>query len=276
MKNKSLLLLLSLLMVVGLFSCKKDENKIYYEGGTAPVLSASSTTPVVLTAANQSNLAMRLEWTNPNYRFTTGVSSMDVTYLLQVDTTGSNFTNPNKGEISISKDLSASFTAKELNAILSKMDLLENMPHNMEFRIKATLTNNSAPLYSNVIKRVITPYLDVAVPIPTSGNLWIVGDASPNGWNNPLLAAYVSTHKFTRVSSTLYEITLAMPGGGAYKLLQDNGNWATQYHMLTGGTWNAGEFEKRDADPGFAGPPSAGTYKITVNFKTGKYTVVKL
>ena len=64
-------------------------------------------------------------------------------------------------------------------------------------------------------------------------------------------------------------------GGGNYKLIQEQGNWDTQYHMLTGGTWNSGDFEKKNSDPGFPGPPSAGTYKITVNFKTGKYTVEK-
>jgi hypothetical protein len=32
----------------------------------------------------------------------------------------------------------------------------------------------------------------------------------------------------------------------------------------------------RDADPGFPGPPTAGNYKISVDFITGKYTVVKL
>ncbi len=67
-----------------------------------------------------------------------------------------------------------------------------------------------------------------------------------------------------------------MPGGGAYKLIQEQGVWGTQYHMLLGGTWEGGDFEKKDADPGFPGPPSAGTYKITVDFQRGKFKVVKL
>jgi hypothetical protein len=45
--------------------------------------------------------------------------------------------------------------------------------------------------------------------------------------------------------------------------------------MLTGGTWQAGDFEKKDSDPGFPGPPTAGTYKIKVDFQKGKYTVTK-
>ena len=258
-----------------LAACKKDEHKIMLVNSTVPVLTASSTSPMVLTGANGGNVALRFNWTNPDYKFTTGNSSQDVTYTLQVDSTGSNFTNPSMQEVSIANDLSKEFTVKELNSVLTKLNMLENIAHNIEFRLKASLAGGTVPLFSNVIKIVITPYLDVAVPIPVSGTLWITGDAAGSGWANPLGNPYDVNQKFTKVSITLYELTLPMPGGGNYKLIQEQGNWDTQYHMLTGGTWNSGDFEKKNSDPGFPGPPSAGTYKITVNFKTGKYTVEK-
>lgn len=268
--------LIAIVSAVVLFTaCSKDENRVYFEGGTPPVLTASSTTPLVLTMANANNTALSFRWTNPNYQFTTGISSHDVNYVLEVDTTGANFTNPDKQTISIARELGTTLTVKDLNTVLAKMNLLENIPHNVEFRLRSSI-GSSVPLYSNVVKMVITPYLDVAVPVPTTNSLWITGDAVASGWSNPLGNPYDVNQKFTRVSNTLYELTLQMPGGGAYKLLQDNGNWATQYHMLPGGTWSGGEFEKRDADPAFPGPPTAGNYKITVNFKTGKYSVVKL
>lgn len=269
--------LLSLAAMAWLTACKKDENQVTFEGGKAPVLSsATGTSPLMLTRTNAAATALRLAWTNPEYRFTTGTSSQNVTYLLQVDTTGANFSSPVKQEISIARDLSTAFTVGELNSILTKMNLLEDMPHAMEFRVRSSLAGGTVPLFSNVIKLVVTPYLDVAVPIPTGGNLWITGNAVGSGWANPLSNPYDQSQKFTRVSSTLYELTIALPGGGNYKLLQDNGNWATQYRMIAGGTWDAGEFKKEDADPAFAGPPTAGNYKMTFNFKTGKYTVVKL
>jgi starch-binding outer membrane protein SusE/F len=276
MKNKlSLLLLSSLLLIV--ISCKKEENVIYYEGGTAPVLTASTTTPLVLDISKANTAAIRFDWTNPDYKFTTGISSLDVSYTLQVDTAGANFTNPLRQEVSIAKDLGKTFTVKELNSLFgaAKLNLQENKPHDIEFRVKASTTSGAVPLYSNVIKIRITPYLDVAVPVPTTGELWATGDAFSSGWANPLGNPYDVSQKFTRVSNTLYQLTVAMPGGGNYKILQDNGKWDTQYHMLSGGTWSGGSFEKKDADPGFPGPPTAGTYKITVNFITGKYTVEK-
>lgn len=272
MRNR-LLVFVSFLLVLA--SCTKDENKVYFEGGTAPVLTATTPASNVLTLADSAKTFIKLSWTNPDYRFNTGISSQDVNYVLQVDTTGANFSSPLMQEVAISKDLEKTFSEREFNAVLTKLNVAENVPHNIEMRLKASLGSGAVPLYSNVIKLTVTPYLDVAVPVPSNGNLWIVGNATAAGWDNPIASPYDVSQKFTKVSSTIYELTLPMPGGGGYKLLQDNGNWATQYHMIDGGTWDAGSFEQKDSDPQFPGPPSAGTYKITMNFKTGKYTVVK-
>lgn len=280
MKNKLSVLLLSFLTVIAI-SCKKEENRVYLESGTPPVLTASSTTPMVLAIGNAANFALRFNWTNPNYRLNTGVSSHDVSYTLEVDTTGANFTNPRKQEISISKDLVKEFTVKELNGLfgVSKMNLVYGMPHNVEFRLKASLVGGAAPLYSNVIKMVITPYLDVAVPIPTTGQLFIVGDATPGGWTNPVP---LPNQQFTRLSNTLYEITLPLLGGGKkYLFLPLNGDWGNKYAVQNASqSVNGGDFGYNGNNSTFntdiPGPLVDGTYKITVDFITGKYTVVKL
>lgn len=262
-----------------LLSCKKEENKVYFEGGTAPVLTASSTTDMVLDTTNAANTkAILFSWTNPDYKFNTGVSSQDVTYVLQVDTTGSNFTNPNIQEVSISNDLKLNPTVKELNGYLNKMGLLYDIPHNIEFRIKATLAGGLAvPLYSNVIKIKITPYLDVVVPIPNDGSLWALGNAFASGWDNPMKDPYTSSQQFTKVSLTLYELVVNFKGGGNFKLIQKQGDWDSQYRPKYSADvpFDAGNFERRNADPGWNGPASAGTYKITVDFVTGKYKIVK-
>lgn len=277
MKNIFKLLPALFLFAASFSSCKKDENKVYFEGGTDPVLSTPTAGALVLLPANQSNAALQLNWTNPDYRFTTGVSSQDVTYILQVDTSGANFTNPDKQEISISKDLSKNFTVKELNAVLTKLNVKENIPHNIEFRIKSTLVNSTVPLYSNVIQKTITPYLDVAIPIPTTGQLFITGNACPSDWtNNPPLS-----QKCTQVSNTEYFIIMAFVSGKEYKFLTNPGNWQPQYGVKSG-TDAAGDIGLNNntpqypSDPDtFKTPATAGNYKITLNFKTGKYTVVK-
>jgi len=263
-------------------SCKKDEQKVYFEGSTPPVLTASSTATVVLDSTNAANrTGITFTWTNPDYKFTTGVSSQDVTYVLQIDTTGSNFTNPSLQEVSISKDLEFKPSTKEFNAFFNKMGLKYDLPHDIEFRLKAALAGGVAvPVYSNVVKIKITPYLDVAVPIPFDGTLWGIGNAFAAGWTNPMSPSDNAVQKFTRVSETLYVLTTNFVGGGNFKLIQRQGDWDLQYRpKYANGAdvpFATGNFERKNADPGWNGPASAGAYKITVNFITGTYKIEKL
>jgi len=280
MKKLLTLLFLSSLLIIQL-SCKKQENKIYFEGGRAPSLTASSTLPMVLTDANKNNFAIKFSWTNPDYMFTTGISSQDVVYTLQIDTTAS-FSSSIKQEAVISKDLSVSYTVKELNSFPTKMGLAENIPYNFAFRLKSSLANNTVPLFSNVIRIVITPYLDVAVPLPPTDKLYITGSGVPSDWTNSPPASQQATPVQGSYSSTghptAYTITMNFVPGKQYKFLSTLGQWQPQYggSSETGGDlgYNMGLPGQTDP-PGIPTPGLAGTYKITVNFKTGQYTVVK-
>lgn len=274
---KSILKLLfgSLFLAVAISSCEKDENKIYYEGGTAPVLSASSTAAQVLLIANKNNTALTLNWTNPNYMFTTGVSSQDVTYTLQFDTVGANFTSPKKYEKAIAKDLNITMTVGDLNAALLAMDMVENMPHNIEMRVKATLINGTVPLTSNVVTIRITPYLDVVYPVPA--NLYITGAATPGNWmggGDPELLS----QKFTKINSSEFQInSLALNADQGFLFVPVYGNWGSKYGFTGSGLGNNvnGDSFKPDGSD-FKSPGVAGNYKIVVSFKTGKYTMTKL
>ena len=90
MKNILKLLLGTFLAAVFLFSCKKDENKLYFEGGTAPALTANKNA-IEISYIDKDNDAISFSWTNPNYKLATGVSSQDVNYILEIDTAGANF-----------------------------------------------------------------------------------------------------------------------------------------------------------------------------------------
>jgi hypothetical protein len=274
---KKIIKLLACLAITAIVfvSCKKEINGVTYLGGTAPALTASSLAPIVMVKADENKTWNTFTWTNPNYQFTTGNSSQDVTYTLQFDTTGSNFKNPNIQEIVVSKDLSRAVTIKEINTAMAKLGLMENLSHNVEIRLRSTLTNSSAALYSNVLKQVITNYLDVAVPLPTTGELYLVGDATAGGWNNPVP---VPTQKFTKTSGTTYEITVALTGGKEYLILPLNGDWGHKYAVKdkTVSGLNAGGDFGFDLGDNFPGPSASGNYKIVVDFKIGKFTVTKL
>jgi hypothetical protein len=270
--------LLFLSVVVFLFSaCEKDENKIYLEGGTAPVLTSSTTgTTLQLSFANKDMPAMVLNWTNPDYRFTTGVSSQNVTYQIEIDTVGANFTNPAKKTIAVSNSLSQSFTQNEFNDILlNQLNLKAGMAHNVEIRVTSTLANSSAKLTSNVLKYTVTPYaLPPKIAPPTSQKLFIVGGATPGGWNNPVP---VPTQEFKKISETIYEISVSLKSGESYLLLPVNGSWDVKYGALGGNNSNNPmEDDFRMGGGDLIAPPTTGTYKITVDFQRGKFSLTKI
>lgn len=258
--------------------CKKQIGEIQLLGGTAPVLTASTTASMVLNVANKDNPAVTFSWTNPNYQFSTGISSQDVAYTLQIDTSGSNFVNPNLSETTIAKDLSTTLTVGDLNKKLLSMNLQPGSAYTVQIRIRSALANSSAFLYSNIIRITVTTYLDAAVTPPgtapsyADGKLYLVGSATNGGWNNPVP---VPTQQFTRIDATHYTITTTLIGGQEYLMLPVNGDWTVKFGNSCGSNScnaAAGDNFKTGGD-NFKGPASNGTYTITVNFISGKFTV---
>ena len=258
------------------FSCKKNVETISFEGGTPPVLSANRSV-VTLDFASKDNEAVKLMWTNPDYKFSTGLSSQDVSYLVEIDVEGSNFSKPKA--IGLSKDLSVTFTQGELNDyLLNSLNLAPGAPGKIEFRVTSRLLNNSVPLASNVLKFTITPYaIPPKVTPPASGKLYITGSASPGGWmGSP--AAELTSQKFAQTSPTLYVLnSIALTGGGSYLLVPVYGDWGAKYGALGGNNTNnvnGDDFKANGSD--LLAPAVSGNYKIEVDFQRGKFTVTKL
>ena len=116
----------------------------------------------------------------------------------------------------------------------------------------------------------ITP----AVLMTAPAELYIIGDATANGWNAPGTA-----QKFTKVDNNTFTLTTTLKAG-KYAFLNANATWSTPAYL-----------GKTDAEPPLAGnltlnqapnwagssitAPNPGNYTITVNFKSGTY-VLKL
>jgi hypothetical protein len=279
MKNK-FQLVFSLVLLLAIVSCKKSENKDFYESGTPPALSADRSGTIPLSFATSGQEAIQLTWTNPNYIFSTGVSSHDVTYLLEIDTTGADFKNPNRKSISLSGDLNLAMSQTELNDyLLNQLVLKAGVPHNIEIRVTSSI-GNTVPLYSNVLKFAgVTPYaIPPKVTPPASGTLYIVGSAVSGGWNNPV--SDPSIQQFTQVSTTDYQLTTALIGDGEYKFISVDGLWDSdkQWSIAT---------EQASGDPSTLSydlfpnggnaraPLQSGTYRVDVDFQRGKVTLTK-
>ena len=275
-------MLSSILLLVAV-SCEKAENKDFYDGGTPPALSSNRVGTIPLSFATQDQEAITLSWTNPNYLFTTGVSSHNVSYLVEIDTSGSNFTNPNRKVISVSGDLNLSMTQSELNDYLANTLLLGvGVPHDIEMRVTSSI-GGTVLLPSNVLKFTgVTPYtIPPKVSPPASGTLYMVGgDAKLGKWQNG--GTPPQNLQFTQVSPTLYELTVQLSGGdnttgdNQYLFVPVWGDWNHKYACKKTSDQSAdgGDFGY-DFSDNFPGPATPGSYKVTVDFQRGKYSVVK-
>jgi starch-binding outer membrane protein SusE/F len=134
-------------------------------------------------------------------------------------------------------------------------------------------------------KFTVTPYTGT---LPSS-TLFIVGDATAGGWNNPVP---VPSQQFTRVNSSVWQLTLPLTGGKEFLVLPVNGDWSKKYALkdnTTAGISTGGEFGyHQDSQPApdvftqnFKSPATTGTYTITLNFAapvttagaSGKFTI---
>lgn len=279
---KALLTSLSAFFFIGMVACKKEENKVTYEGGAAPQLTGSTNT-VRLEAGEEANLAIRLNWTNPEYKFNTGPNSQNVSYKLEIDTAGSNFTNSKRYIATISNDLSKSFTVGELNGILGNTLQLQLDPrrnYTLEARVTASI-NEAVKLSSNKVTFTARPFPPPPkTPTPVNNEIWVVGGASAGGWNNPLAAPYITNQKFTRLSTTKYELVVNLNANDGYLILPVMGSWNTKYCLEDGTdratTTGGGDFVyKASGGADFLSPTPGGTFKISLDFQLGKFTVVR-
>lgn len=257
-------------------ACDKEETRVTFMKSTPPVLVASSTADLVLNKAQENFSSLQFQWTNPVFEFSNGVNTQNVSYVLQIDQSGKDFGSAKQIGLGFTNALTRSFTVKELNNTLSGLELADFVPQNFEFRIKATLSNNSVPVYSNVVKIKITTYLDVVYPVPA--NLFMIGDATPGGWTNTV-GNLDPAQKFTLVNSYTYQLSsIALTGGKYYLLLPVAGSWDSKYAFPGTKDQNNrfGDTFKLNDGQDFLAPAESGNYKVTVNFKTARVSLEKL
>lgn len=276
MKNIFKWIAMPALLATVFWSCKKNETIDYYTAGTNPVLTASDTA-LKFTPADSNKNAITVSWTNPNYQFTTGISSQNVNYSLQMDTLGANFTNPKMFTYSTANNLSKTFTVTEINSDLANViGLATGVQHTVQMRVVSSLgSSNGAMLISNILQFNTTPYSPPAlVTPPSTGTLYIVGAAAASGWNVPIPAANVVAQTFTKVSATEYKLTVALTGGAEYKLIGSatDANYTIQYSVAATDTYpNGGPFVANGNNS--IAPSTSGTYVLDFNFQTGIFTV---
>jgi hypothetical protein len=259
-------LLFTTLIAFVLLGCEKVAPLMVYKSGTSATLSTSSTNIAPVVADSLKNV-VTFSWTNPKY----ATDSNTVKYILQIDSSGRNFSKA--VSITLSKNLSYTMVAKDLNAILLSFGFNYNTSYKIDVRIISSYANNNDLLTSNVLTINATPYVVPPKVVPPSSRaLFLVGDATGGGWSNPVP---LPTQQFTRVDSVTYRGTFYLIGGKQYLALPVNGDWTNKYSVADGtkvGLSAGGDFGY-NLSSNFPGPAVTGFYTITMDFQRGKFTV---
>ena len=162
---------------------------------------------------------------------------------------------------------SKQFTNAELNSILvEKLSLTPDVEAEVQVTLEAAVTINNNKASSNTVTLKVTP-------APTGAAysaLWIVGDATPNGWN--IDAPSMMEPDPTNAFQFKYNEVL---NAGEFKIPVSTGNWGTDFYMPP---TNHPDITSTDVELIRGGNPdnkwqitTAGAYKILLNISNNPF-----
>jgi hypothetical protein len=256
-------LFIAVAAIVFYAACNKVDDLPLYGNGNAVVLSSSVST-IAAAVADSNNNVVKFSWTDPKY----AQDSSLYKFVIEIDSAGRNFAK--EVTRTVTGAFSSNMTAKELNGILLGFGFKFNVQYTIDVRVTSSYGNNNELYKSNTIQLQVTPYkVPPKVALPTSGKLFIVGNATAGGWNNPVPTP---TQELARVDETTFMGVFDMSGGNQYLLLPVNGDWSNKYAVGDNVPATGGDFNYNAAN-NFTGPSSGGTYLLIVDFQTGKFTL---
>jgi len=237
----------SLVFSVSFISCKKDESILKADN---PLNIATSATSVTLNQRKGNETAVELTWTTGSNQGT-GAS---ISYKLEVDKKGNGFAAPqilDMGKVTYSKK----FTGKELNdLLLDKFAVAAGESATLEARVYAVIASDKvAPYYSSPVEFTVNTYK------PVTSTLYLIGDATPNGW---------SADKATPMTSDPLDPTTFTYNGlltaGNMKFITTLGSFLPSYNKGADDQHLVYRTEDSQPDDQFI-IPKTGVYTVTLN-----------
>lgn len=202
------------ILTLSLPACDSDLEKVVYDAETAkPAEISAIPAEITLDPFAEGEDALDLKWIAPDMGF-----HAEVTNDIEMDLTGKDFSNSIL-LTSVKGEEKYSITNAALNSkVMSLLEAyeMEIEPTGVEFRIKSSISSSTAPLYSNIVSTIITPYTgEIEYP-----KIWVIGDYC--GWSH-------------QNSQFLYSFS----GDNHYQGMVDFGNAAANGFKITGvDNWN--------------------------------------
>lgn len=253
--NNLLLLMLPALL---LLSCEKDEERVIAKAGQPGTLTASQTT-LVLNSANANDTIQTFSWNSTDYGFKAAVR-----YTLEFAKVGTNFAGAR--EVNMASDTAIKYTTAEVNQLALLLGLPSGSAGQIQARVRSSISDSIAPVYSNVVIMTVTPYL-VIINYPS---LYVPGDYQ--GWN-PATAERISSKN----DDGKYEGYVYFAPGGSFKFKftsdpdwnHTNYGWASS---TTSGNNVTGTFNTTGGD---LFVPASGYYLLTANTNSNAWTATQ-
>ena len=244
-------------IVMVLFSCEKyDEFKIQM---AQPLALSNPKSEIILTQKEAANNAVNFTWTTGTNQGT----EASISYVLQIDKKGNNFATPvsfNMGKGAYSK----SITGAVLNDyLLNTWKVTPNAVTQLDVRVVATVSSDPETKDIAGFSLSVTPYQ------PVSKTLYVIGGASPNGWNAGTALAMTPQSDPTIF---VYQGTL---GTGDLKFITTLGQFLPSYNKGADDSHIVYRTLDSQPDVKFTISPTA-FYKVTVSLLDLTVSVVKM
>lgn len=257
------------LSCITIFSCSKPAFD-YTVIMDTPTLS-TSVDSVQLLQVNDPNEAVSFSWTSgTNYKTNAAIS-----YTLKIGRLGNNFANAVIYEIG-KENLSKSFKVAEFNSLLvDSMHLPLDTLSKLEIKIISSILSEPVRFDStNTVVLKVIPYKFVPlITGPAYSRMWIVGNATPNGWNidNP------NEMKVDPANAFQFKYNEVL-NAGEFKIPVSTGNWNGDFFMpptnhpdLTSTAVNLTPGGQPDNKWEITTP---GAYKILLNISSSRFITI--
>ena len=255
----NLLQTIVLISLVSFTSCSKEE--VYTVEPAGELKLSVSSQEIHLQQLYDQQSALTVSWTTG----TNNGTGAAISYLLQMDRVGNNFASPlvyDLGKTIYEK----SFTVAELNQyLINDFGVTAGQSGTYEFRLTATVHTNPEAVQTSEVTGV-----EVATYVPVSTTLYLIGSASPNGWdaNNGIALTPKADNP------TVFEFKGAL-GVGDFKFVTTLGQFLPTYNK--GSDDSKLFYRTSDDQPDDSFTVSEGAvYKIVVNLLELKISIQKL
>jgi len=226
------------------------------------IIDPADGTDYILSIANPSETVLTINWTDV---LLNSDLDIDVNYTIEGAIAGTNFAAP--VPLGTGANLATfSTTHGDLNAVALGIGIIAGTPGNMDIRVIGRNTNDNGDVLTrtSTLRTISVKPYNVSFP-----NLYFVGNATTPGWDNN----NNNTPVFRNQNVPNNYVYTGYFSEGAFKLLEQKGNWQPQWGTNDGTTLavNPGG----GSDPNTFNVSAAGyyTYNFTTVGQGGSFTV---